>query len=82
MEEFNVQESDTFNVEMEEAVFWLYSHNIEQSEEFADEKLLKLHQEVNGLKSHLKKTSHFGQADEIYGVRRFPLYGGRYLATP
>lgn len=78
---FAVQESDKFKVEMEEAVFWLYSHNLEQSHDFADKKLNELQQEVNGLKDHLKKTPHIGQADEISGVRRFPLYSGRYLVT-
>lgn len=81
MEEFTVQESDKFNAEMEEAVFWLYSHNLEQSQDFADKKALELQQEVNGLKNHLKKTPRIGQADKISGIRRFPLYDGRFLAT-
>ncbi len=38
MKVFDVQESDKFKADMEEAVFWLYSHNLEQSEEFADKK--------------------------------------------
>ncbi len=81
MEEFDVQESDRFKVEMEEAVFWLYSHNLEQSQEFADQKYLELQQEVNGIKAHLTKTPRIGQADEILGARRFPLYDGRYMVT-
>lgn len=81
MEEFDVQESDKFKAEMEEAVFWLYSHNLEQSQNFADKKALELEQEVNTLKNHLKKTPRIGQADEISGIRRFPLYDGRFLAT-
>lgn len=81
MKEFDVQESEKFRAEMEEAVFWLYSHNLEQSQNFADKKTLELQQEVNGLKNHLKKTPHIGQADEVSGIRRFPLYDGRYLAT-
>jgi hypothetical protein len=81
MQEFDVQESDKFKVELEEAVFWLYSHNLEQSQEFADQKLIELQQEVNGVKVHLKKTPRIGQADEISGIRRFPLYSGRYLLT-
>ena len=78
---FDVQESDRFKAELEEAVLWLYSHNLEQSEEFADQKYFELQQEVNALKNHLKKNPHMGQADEVSGVREFPLYGGRYLAT-
>ncbi len=36
---------------------------------------------MNTLKNHLKKTPSIGQVDKILGVRRFPLYEGRYLAT-
>jgi len=81
MNEFEVQETDKFTAEIEDAVFWLYSHNLKQSQDFADKKALELQQEVNGLKNHLKKTPRIGQADEISGIRRFPIYDGRFLAT-
>ena len=81
MKEFDVQESDRFKSELEEAVLWLYSHNLEQSQEFADKKYFQLQQEVNALKAHLRRNPHIGQADEISEIRRFPLYEGRYLAT-
>ena len=73
MEEFDVQESDKFKIEMEETVFWLYSHNLEQSQEFADKKSLELQQEVNGIKAHLKKTPRIGQADEVTGIHRLQI---------
>lgn len=78
---FEVQESDRFKTEMEEAVLWLYSHNLEQSEEFADQKYFELQQEVNTLKNHLKRNPRMGQADEVTGIRRFPLHNGRFVAT-
>lgn len=81
MNEFEVLESDRFKIELEDAVLWLYSHNLEQSQEFADQKYFELQQEVNSLKNHLKRNPHMGQADEVSGIRRFPLYGGRFLAT-
>ena len=81
MREYDIQESQRFKTEMEEAVFWLYSHNLELSQEFADKKSLELQQEVDGLKGHLKKTPRIGQSDEISGLRRFPLYSGRYSVT-
>lgn len=81
MEEYEVQESDRFKAELEEAVLWLYSHNLEQSQDFADQKYFELQQEVNALKNHLKRNPRMGQTDEVSGIRRFPLYGGRYLAT-
>ena len=42
MEVFDVQESDQFKIQLEEAILWLYSHNLEQSQEFADKKYLEL----------------------------------------
>ena len=78
---FEVQESDRFKADLEESILWLYSHNLEQSQEFADQKYFELQQEVNTLKNHLKRNPRMGQADEVSGIRRFPLYGGRYLAT-
>lgn len=57
MEEFDLLESHKFKTEMENAIFWLYSHNLEQSEEFADKKAFELQNEVNNLKNHLRKTS-------------------------
>lgn len=81
MEDFDVQESDQFRVELEEAVLWLYSHNLEQSVEFADKKYFELQQEVNSLKTNLKRNPRMGQADEISGIRKFPLYQGRYYVT-
>ena len=40
MEEFTVQESDKFNAEMEAAVFWLYSHNLNSPRILQTKKLL------------------------------------------
>lgn len=81
MQAFEILESDQFKAELEEAAFWLYAHNLEQSQEFADRKFLELEQDINGLKLHLRKTPHMGQADEVSGIRRFPLYDGRYVVT-
>lgn len=78
---FEVWESNKFREELEEAILWLYSHNLEQSEKFANQKHLELQQEVNALENRLKRNPQIGQADEISGIRRFPLYNGRYLAT-
>jgi hypothetical protein len=78
---FLVQEAAAFTAGLEEALLWLYAHNLEQSEEFADSKFHELEQEIGALKRHLQQTPYMGQADVILGIRRFPLYGGRYLAT-
>lgn len=78
---FEILETLRFKQDLEEATMWLYSHNMEQSQEFADQKFLELGQEINSLKTHLKKNPNMGQADEISGIRRFPVYGGRYVIT-
>ena len=81
MSVFQVLETEKFRSDLEEAAFWLYSHNLEQSEEFADLKFVELQQEIDGLKNHLVKTPQMGQVDPISGLRRFPLYAGRYIVT-
>jgi plasmid stabilization system protein ParE len=81
MQVYEVLESDKFKSDLEEAAFWLYSHNLEQSEEFADRKFAELEQEISGLKKHLSNNPRMGQADEISGMRRFPIYGGRFVVT-
>jgi hypothetical protein len=79
--EYTVEESDKFSAELESAVIWLYFHNCEQSQEFADRKSLELRQEVKNLEQHLTKTPYMGKANSISRLRCFPLYDGRYLAT-
>lgn len=81
MAEFKVYESPGFLSDMEDALSWLYENNLEQSEEFADKKFLELQNEIDALKIHLRQTPYIGQADPISGIRRFPIYSGRYLAT-
>jgi len=81
MASYRVLETSSFQNELEEAATWLYFHNLEQSQEFADQKFQELQQEVKHLEQHLTGTPYLGQADEISGLRRFPVYGGRYFAT-
>ncbi len=81
MAEYTVKESDKFGVDLEEALIWLYFHNLEQSQAFADQKALELKQEIKNLKLYLTKTPYMGRADDVSGLRRFPLYEGRYAAT-
>ena len=76
-----VQQTDQFKAALEEALYWLYSNNLEQSQEFADRKFLELQREVEELANHLRQTPLMGPADEISGLRRFPVYGGRYSVT-
>jgi hypothetical protein len=78
---FEIQEAEKFVSDLEEAAFWLYTHNLEQSHEFADLKFSELDDEINDLKRHLRNTPRMGQADEITGLRRFPVYEGRYSVT-
>ena len=78
---YRVRETEHFLASLEEAAAWLYAHNLEQSEAFADSKFAELEKEINDLKAHLEEKPHLGQRDEITGMRRFPVYDGRYRVT-
>ena len=78
---FEIQETDKFSADLEEAALWLYAQNLEQSEELADRKLNELEDEINSLKSHLRKNPEMGQADKQQGLRSFPIYSGRYSVS-
>ena len=47
MDDFEVLESDRFKGELEEVILWLYSHNLEQSQEFADQKYFEYKDAAN-----------------------------------
>ena len=81
MEFFEVFETEQFKLNLEDAAFWLYLHHVEQSQDFADKKFLDLEQEINSLKNNLRKNPFMGQMDVITGIRRFPVYNGRYQLT-
>ena len=49
MKRYAVEESLKFEADLEDAVIWLYFHNLEQSQEFAERKSLELKQEVKAL---------------------------------
>ena len=79
--EFEVIESERFLNGVEEAALWLYIHNFEQSESFAEKKYLELQYEIERLKNRLSKTPEIGRLDEILDVRRHPVYDGRFAAV-
>jgi hypothetical protein len=78
---YAILESENFRSDLEEAAMWLYIHNLEQSQNFADRKLLDLENEIENLKTHLTSTPSIGQEDESSILRRLPVYDGRYLVT-
>lgn len=78
--EYAIKRSEDFEINVEDSLVWLYLHNSEQSQDFAEQKSLELRQEIKDLEQHLAQTPYMGQADEISGLRRFPLYGGRFVA--
>ena len=78
---FEVQQTDQFKADLEEALLWLYSHNFEQSQEFADRKFLELQQEIEDIEKHLAQMPHMGQPSDVSELGRFPVYGGRYSVT-
>ncbi|MGZ3772714.1 MAG: hypothetical protein ACXVCY_07610 [Pseudobdellovibrionaceae bacterium] len=80
---YSVQASVEFLNNLEEAVDWLYSHNEQQSIEFANKKKAQFENEVNTLKDRLS-TNPYSIGTEILAkvpaYRKISIYGGRYQA--
>jgi hypothetical protein len=77
---FNVEESDRFLKDVEAVAIWVLRSNIEQSESFAEKKVDELGGDINFLKNRLRDFPELGEADDIEGVRKVPIYDGRYSA--
>lgn len=78
---FSVEESDQFIREVEEAAVWILLSNVEQSESLAEKKVDEFSEDLNALKGRLENYPESGEADDtLEGLRRFPLYNGRYSA--
>ena len=77
---FNIEESDQFLADVEEAAVWILLNNLEQSETFAESKVDEFQADINALKVRLQSYPDSGEGDEVPGLRRFPIYNGRYSA--
>ena len=77
---YSIQESDQFLKDVEEAAVWILLSNIEQSEALAEKKVDEFNDDLNALKARLQDFPESGEGDEIKGLRRFPIYEGRYSA--
>lgn len=77
---FNIEESDQFLTDVEEAAVWILLTNIEQSEAFAESKVNEFQNEIGLLKIRLQSFPESGEHDDVQGVRKFPVYAGRYSA--
>lgn len=70
-------ETHRFLADFEACALWLYEHNLEQSESFADLKFQELEAELSKLRKALETAPRIG-AHEPPGMRRFPIYEGRF----
>lgn len=77
---FEIEESDQFLRDVEEAAVWILLSNIEHSESFAEAKVHEFSDGLNSLKERLKKHPESGEVDHVQGLRKFPIYEGRYSA--
>ena len=77
---YGIEETDQFLNDLEEAAIWILLNNIEQSEAFAESKVEELRADLDSLIERLKTFPESGESDQIRGIRRFPIYGGRYSA--
>jgi hypothetical protein len=78
MAKYEIQESDQFQKDVEEAAVWILLTNIEQSESLADKKVDDFQTDLNTLRERLRSYPESGEADEVPGLRKFPIYDGRY----
>ncbi len=78
MPRFSIYESDQYLSDVEEAAVWILESNLNEGVEFAVSKVDKFEQELENLKSRLSQFPESGEADEIKGLRKFPIYSGRY----
>ncbi len=75
---FTIHETDNFLSDVEESALWILESNIDQSEELASRKADEFQTEIEALKIRLQRFPDSGEEDSVKGVRKFPLYGGRY----
>lgn len=78
MSKFTIYESDQFLRDVEEAAIWILVTNLEQSESLAEKKVNEFNFELKALKNRLTQFPESGEEDTIKGIRKFPIYGGRY----
>jgi hypothetical protein len=78
MTRFTIQESDQFLTDVEESAVWILESNLEESEDLALRKVDEFQGEIESLKERLKDFPDSGESDTVKGVRKFPIYKGRY----
>ncbi len=75
---YEIFESDRFVDDVEEAAVWILQTNIDQSESLAEKKLDEFHGDISALKVRLRDFPESGEVDTVAGLRKFPVYEGRY----
>ncbi|OFZ17757.1 MAG: hypothetical protein A2Z20_02680 [Bdellovibrionales bacterium RBG_16_40_8] len=77
---YEIEEADQFLKDVEEAAVWILITNLEQSESLANKKVNDLKTDLDSLRERLRSYPESGEAGEVPGLRRFPIYEGRYSA--
>lgn len=77
---YSISEADQFLADVEEAAVWILLSNVEQSEALAEKKVDDFHADLMSLKNRLRDFPESGESDTIEGIRRSPIYEGRYSA--
>ncbi len=78
MPRYEVFESHRFIKDVEESAVWILLSNIDESESQAEKKLNEFRDSINSLKERLQDYPESGEPSNIPGLRRFPVYQGRY----
>ena len=80
MSKYALEETDQFLTDVEGAAVWILLSNIEESEALANKKIAEFQKNLEALKEQLRDFPESGENDELPGLRKFPIYGGRYSA--
>jgi plasmid stabilization system protein ParE len=78
MPQCTILETDQFLSDVEDSAVWILESNLEFSEDFAVQKVDEFQEEIEAVKERLQSYPESGEWDVIKGVRKLPIYNGRY----
>jgi predicted Rossmann fold nucleotide-binding protein DprA/Smf involved in DNA uptake len=78
--QYQINATSNFLKDVEEISFWIFVTNVEQSENLAEAKLSQLESDLIVLKKKIQNFPESGEEVATRGVRKIPIYDGRYSA--
>lgn len=78
MIKYHIILTDQFLRDVEEFAVWIFLSNIDQSEQLAEKKVDEFKSDLLVLQDRIQDFPELGEIDTVAGIRRFPVYSGRY----